>query len=516
MSANEFGQSIDNTVKNDIPLLEMRGITKIFPGVIALNRVNLTIHQGEIHLLLGENGAGKSTMIKTIIGINKPEEGEMLWMGKPMKINSIQDAYDLGIAVIYQELSNIPCLSITENMYLGNEKKKGLFIDWKNQAKAAKKALERVGLVDMDVSAPMETLGIGQRQLCEIARAIDRDAKLIIMDEPTSSLSRSEIDFLLNLMQELNRQGIAILFITHKLDEAKKVGHVVTVLKDGQNSGDTLNVRTVSEDQIIKMMVGREISEKYPKRNLKTGNEVLRVENLSSNKFDNISFDLKKGELLGIFGLVGAGRTETVRSLFGADPLIEGKVFLESQEVKIKNPQDAIDKGIVLITENRKEEGLSLIHNVIENGTVVTMRQFKNKFGFISNKKRTNMINEYGKFLNLRPMQPEKNALDFSGGNQQKIVILKWLLSKAKIFIFDEPTKGVDVGSKVEIYAIMNKLLEQGASIIMVSSEMQEIIGMSDRIMVMYEGSHTGIIKNDENINEEQILVLATGGKKNE
>ena len=252
------------------PLLEMRDITKLFPGVVALSHVNLTINQGEIHLLLGENGAGKSTMIKTIIGINKPEGGEMRWLGEPVKINSIQDAYDLGIAVIYQELSNIPCLSVVENMYLGFEKKKIGLIDWKEQKRCARKALDRVGLSDVDLDTPMENLGMGQRQLVEIARAIDRNARLLIMDEPTSSLSRKEIDFLLNLMKELNQEGVSILFITHKLDEAKEVGHKVTVLKNGQNSGETLDVDGVTEDQIIKMMVGRSLDEKFPKRKVRS------------------------------------------------------------------------------------------------------------------------------------------------------------------------------------------------------------------------------------------------------
>ena len=495
------------------PLLEMRDITKLFPGVVALSHVNLTINQGEIHLLLGENGAGKSTMIKTIIGINKPEGGEMRWLGEPVKINSIQDAYDLGIAVIYQELSNIPCLSVVENMYLGFEKKKIGLIDWKEQKRCARKALDRVGLSDVDLDTPMENLGMGQRQLVEIARAIDRNARLLIMDEPTSSLSRKEIDFLLNLMKELNQEGVSILFITHKLDEAKEVGHKVTVLKNGQNSGETLDVAGVTEDQIIKMMVGRSLDEKFPKRKVSIGEEMFRCEGLCAEKFDNISFNVRKGELLGVFGLVGAGRTEAMRAIFGADPLADGRLYLEGQEISIKNPRDAIKKGVVLITENRKEEGLILIHNVIENGTIVTMKKFRNPAGLVDNKKRRKMVCDYGASLNLRPMQPEKEAMNFSGGNQQKIVIMKWLMSNAKVFIFDEPTKGVDVGAKVEIYNIMNDLLAQGASIIMVSSEMEEILGMSDRVMVMYEGHETGVIENDGKAGQEEILTLATGGK---
>lgn len=502
-----------DTKTTTVPLLEMRNITKMFPGVVALSDVNLTVKQGEIHLLLGENGAGKSTMIKTIIGINKPEGGEMLWLGQPMKIHSLDDAYELGISVIYQELSNIPCLSIVENMYLGCEKRKNGLIDWKEQRICAKKALERVGLSDIDVDTPMEKLGMGQRQLVEIGRAIDRNAKLIIMDEPTSSLSRKEIDFLMDLMLELNREGVAILFITHKLDEAKRVGDRVTVLRNGQNSGETLMVSDVTEDDIIQMMVGRTLDEKYPKRkNISIGEEILRCEGLSADKFDEVSFSVRRGEMLGVFGLVGAGRTEVMRAIFGADALADGKIYLENKEIIMKHPRDAIKQGVVLITENRKEEGLILIHDVVENGTIVTLDKFKSRIGLIDNKKRNAMVRKHGEDLNLRPLQPDKQSLNFSGGNQQKIVIMKWLLSGAKVFIFDEPTKGVDVGAKVEIYNIMNQLLEDGASIIMVSSEMDEILGMSDRVMVMYEGKQMGILDNDGSVGQEEILTLATGG----
>jgi ribose transport system ATP-binding protein len=491
------------------PLLVMKNVTKRFPGVIALDHVNITIKEAEIHLLLGENGAGKSTLIKTIVGINRPDEGELLWMGKPVRLNSVRDAYDLGIAVIYQELNNIPCLSVAENMYMGKEKQRYGFINWKEQRRHAQKALERVGLHQIDVTMPMEKLGIGHRQLIEIARVVDHNAKLIIMDEPTSSLSRSEIDTLLDLIVSLNKMGIAILFITHKLDEAKKVGHFVTILKDGKNSGPTMDVSTVSEDDIIAMMVGRKIEEKYPQRNVTPGDEIFRCENITSHKFDNISFNLRQGELLGIFGLIGAGRTEMVRAIFGIDHLKSGKIYVNGKEVSIKNPRSAISKGIVLVTENRKEEGLILIHDLTENVTIVTLEQFKNPF-LISNTKRFLKVKDIGSTLDLRPIHPKTKVASYSGGNQQKIVIMKWLLTNAKILIFDEPTKGVDVGAKVEIYAIMNHLLEQGASIIMVSSEMDEIIGMSDRIMTMHEGIQTGIIQNDDSVSREQILTMAT------
>jgi ribose transport system ATP-binding protein len=495
------------------PLLEMKKVTKIFPGVKALDKVDFSINEGEIHLLLGENGAGKSTLIKTIVGINKPDEGEMFWQGQPLVINSIDDAYSLGIAVIYQELSNVACLSVVENMFLGNEIKKNGFIDWKEQRRQTIEALKVVGLKDINVNQPMSALGVGQKQLVEIAKALARDAKLLIMDEPTSSLSSSEIEALLNLMLELKNHGVAILFITHKLDEGQKVGDRVTVLKDGKNSGRTVPVKGLTEDQIIRMMVGRELTEKYPTRVPNIGDVFLKCKNLTGEKFTNINFELRKGEILGIFGLIGAGRTELARGIFGADPLIDGEVIIDGTPVKIRNVRDAIKNGIVLLSENRKEDGLILIHDVVDNGTVVNIQEFKNKSGFIDNKKCQIAVREVAEQLNLRPMHLNKEVRNFSGGNQQKIVIIKWLLTNGKIFIFDEPTKGVDVGAKVEIYTIMNSILDRGDSIIMISSEIEEILGMSNRVMTMYDGRVTGIIENTSSLDQETVLAMATGGE---
>ncbi len=497
-----------------IPLLEIKNLTKQFPGVLALDGIDLTIHAGEIHVLLGENGAGKSTLIKTIMGIEKANEGTFIWEGNEVHIHSVKEAYEKGISVIYQELSNIQCLSVVENMFVGNEivrKRNPFLIDWKTQMQTARQYLKKVG-ADLDPKTMCENLGMGQKQLVEIAKSLMRKSKLIIMDEPTSSLSRKEIDSLLMLMKDLKKEGVSILFITHKLDEAQHVGDVVSILKDGKKVGETIPIADVNEEQIIKLMVGRDLKEKYPERNVKIGQEVLEVNNLSGLKFDDISFNLKRGELLGIFGLVGAGRTEMVRSLFGADEKSDGTILLNGKKINIKKTKDAINNGIVLVTENRKEEGLILIHDVIENASLPTLDQLKSGT-FLSNKKRVSKTLEYAKMMNLRPMQIHKNTMNFSGGNQQKIVIEKWVMADAEIYIFDEPTKGVDIGAKTEIYSIMNSLLEKGSSIIMVSSEMQEILGMSDRILVMYEGKMTGIIPNDENATHENLMILGTGGK---
>ena len=497
------------------PLLELRGVSKIFPGVKALDTVDLTIEQGEIHVLLGENGAGKSTLIKCVVGVQSPDEGKIIWQGQPMAQNhTIKDANDSGISVIYQELSDIPCLSVVENMFLGRELRKGHLglIDWEAEKRRCIAVMDEVGLHNLDPETKMETMGMGQKQMFEVAKAIEQDSKLLIMDEPTASLSRSEIDHLLNVMLKLKKKGVSILFITHKLDEAKKVGDTVTVLKDGKKVGSSQPIANVTEDQIIHMMVGRTLSEKYPPRTPQIGEELYRVENLSGNGFENVSFSVRKGELLGIFGLVGAGRTESIRGAYGADPLSTGEIYLHGEKVKIASPQDSLRHGIVLATENRKEQGLILIHSVIENTTLSVLDKFKNKFSLINQKARRSQTQNLSVETNLRPPHIDKEVGNFSGGNQQKVVIQKMLIADAEVFIFDEPTKGIDVGAKFEIYALMNELLSKGFAIIMISSEMQEIQGMSDRIITFYEGKVTGDVLNDGTYSQEDIMVLATGG----
>lgn len=514
MEARQNNNENQHLVTGDAFLLELKNITKTFPGVKALDSVSINVRPGEIHVLLGENGAGKSTLIKTIIGVEKADSGEMFWNGKAAKINSIKDAFELGIAVIYQELSNIPCLSVAENMYLSNEipiMNIKHTVDKRMQVRRAREALQKVGC-DIDPSVLMEKIGMGQKQLAEIAKAIDRNAKLIIMDEPTSSLGRKEIDNLLEIMLDLKKSGVSILFITHKLDEAKKIGDIVTVLKDGKKV-DTMKMEDATEEHIIKMMVGRSLDEKFPKRSIELGEVVFEVKNFTSSKYKDVSIKLRRGELLGIFGLVGAGRTELARGIFGADKRSSGELFLEGKGINVKSPEDAISKGIVLATENRKEEGLILVHDVVENATLPSIKKFRGISKLLNQKNRLNKTEEYMKYLNLKPSYPHRLALNFSGGNQQKIVIEKWLISKSKIFIFDEPTKGVDVGAKIEIYHIMNDLLAKGNSIIMISSEMQEILGMSDRITVMYSGKITAELENDEKVSQEKIMIAATGGK---
>ena len=496
-------------------LLRLTKLRKHFPGVLALDDVDISIAKNEIHVLLGENGAGKSTLIKSIIGVVKPDAGEMLWDGELVHPVSIKEAYDLGIAVIYQELSNIGPLSVVENMFVGNEIEKHGIINWKKQKSEAVKYLKEAG-TDIDPDTLCENMGMGQKQMVEIAKALQRKARLIIMDEPTASLSRGEIDNLLELMSKLKDQGISILFITHKLDEAKKVGDVVTVLKDGKKVGETTPMADVTEDEIIHMMVGRTLDEKYPISNATIGETLIEVKNLTGADYEDVSFSVRSGEIMGVFGLVGAGRTETMRGLFGADPKFDGEVWLEGEQIYINSPSDAIRQGIVLVSENRKEEGLILIHDVVENSTLPTLNQYTKYANVLNQKERRSKTLEISQSVKLKPLYLDRKVMDFSGGNQQKIVIQKWLLADAHVYIFDEPTKGVDVGAKTEIYGIMNSLAESGAAVIMVSSEMQEIIGMSDSVLTMYEGKVTGYLDENQKITHEKLMVLGTGGKLSE
>lgn len=505
----------DNHHSSVTPLFELKGIIKQFPGVRALDDVSIKFGKGQVHAILGENGAGKSTLIKCIVGIEKANDGEFFWDGEVVHFKDVKEAYERGISVIYQELSNVGCLSVAENMFIGNEIRiggsKGV-IDWKAQRIRARKYLDEVGC-NVDINTKMETLGVGQQQLVEIARAMERNAKLIIMDEPTASLSQFEIEHLLELMLRLKKQGVSIIFITHKLDEAKRVCDVVTVIKDGKKVGETMDIADVTEDQIISMMVGRSLKEKYPSRTPHIGKTVMQVNNLSGERFTDISFEVKKGELLGIFGLVGAGRTELARVIFGADERADGEIIVNGTKQNIQSPQDAIRAGIAYLTEDRKINGLVLIHDVVENVTIAALRRFTNKFGMLNLKKREKAAQDICESLNLRPLNLKMNAMNFSGGNQQKIVLGRWMIEDMAVYIFDEPTKGVDVGAKTEIYSIMNKLLDNGAAVIMITSEMEELLGMSDRVMTMYLGRKTGELINDENITEEQVMVLATGGK---
>ncbi|MGB9976570.1 sugar ABC transporter ATP-binding protein [Thermovenabulum sp.] len=493
-------------------VLSMKKITKNFPGVKALNSVDFELKKGEVHGLLGENGAGKSTLIKILTGAYQKDEGQIFLNGREVNINNPRDAINLGIAAIYQELNLQPFLTVAENIYLGKEiKSEGKlvsFINWKKTKEEAQKILKELGQ-DIDPNITVNKLGIGQQQMVEIAKILSTNANIIILDEPTACLSNKETDELFKVIFKLKSKGISIIYISHRLEEIFTICDRVTVMRDG-NRIITLNTKETNKNDLIKYMVGRTLEQQYPKINTIRKNEALRVENLTrKGVFENITFSAYCGEILGISGLVGAGRTEIARAIFGADPIDSGKIFIFGEECRIKSPIDAMNKGIALITEDRKNQGLVLIQNVLDNITLSSLKKFQRKI-LLDYKKMNLKANELVNKLNIRTPTMKKIVRELSGGNQQKVVIAKWLCRNAKIFIFDEPTRGIDVGAKVEVYNIMNELVKQGACVIMISSELPEILGMSDRILVIHEGKITGQFMKNE-ANQEIIMKAATG-----
>lgn len=493
-------------------LLRLENICKGFSGIPVLKNIDLEIKAGEVHVLLGENGAGKSTIIKIMTGSYIKDEGEMYWEGKKVNIQNPSDAMKLGIATIYQELNLIPELPVYENIFLGRELKRNgkySFLNKKEMIRRSKEYLKRLGQ-EISPEALVSSLGVGQQQLVEIAKALTIDTKLIIMDEPTSSLSGSEAQQLLKTILELRKQGIAIVYISHRLEELKQIGDRITILRDG-NAIDTLEVKETSTDKMVQLMVGRKLKDKFPKESFQLGEEGLRVENLRlKGAKNNVSFTAYQGQILGISGLVGAGRTEVARGIFGVDPVESGKVFVFGKEVKIKSPKDAIQAGLAFITENRKTEGLILDESLKNNMSIASLKNYK-KGPFIQWEQIKKSSENYIRELQIRPSNTEKHARNLSGGNQQKVVIAKWLATQAKIFIFDEPTRGIDVGAKVEVYRLINSLVSDGAVVIIISSELPEILGICDRVLVMNDGEITADLLKEE-VNQEVIMKAATGG----
>ena len=495
----------------DDVLFSLKNVTKRFPGVLALNGVSIEVCKGEIHGLVGENGAGKSTLIKTVTGAYSPDEGEIHFNGKKLEHITPHHSMSIGIACIYQELNQVPHMTVYENIYLGREEISNKILGLTKIALMREESEKILGTLGLKIDPNIEvgTLGVGKQQMVEIARAVRANAKMIIMDEPTASLSSRETKELLDIIKFLKTQGVAVIFISHRLDEIMAVTERITVMRDGLVV-DTVNTKDVTMDDIVKLMVGRDITHKYPKVKAKIGNEMLRAEGLTrKGVMENISFSVREGEVLGFAGLVGAGRTETMRALTGVDPLDAGKIFVDGREIHIKNPQDSINAGIAFLTEDRKGQGLILIQDVEFNSTLVNLKHYVS--GLLLNLKKCksdaeSMVNE------LRTRTPSINQLvgNLSGGNQQKVVISKWLLTKSKVFIFDEPTRGIDVGAKVEVYNLINKLTSQGAAVIMISSEMDECMGMADRIIVMYEGRITAELSGSD-ITQENIMYAASG-----
>ena len=493
-------------------VFEMKDITKAFNRNVVLDGVSISIKPGEVRALMGENGAGKSTLMKILGGIYSAVSGAIYMEGKVVSIQSVEDARKHGVSFIHQEITNIPEMTIAENIFLGREPQNYMkMVDYRRMKREAQSALDALGL-GLDAGALIRGLSVAQQQMIEIARAVNEGAKILILDEPTASLSKSETDNLFLQMKRLKEAGVAMIYISHRMEETFKVCDTVTVLRDGSFIG-TRNTAETSENELISMMVGREFNNMYGNKRV-TGKEViLEVKNLTTDKVKDISFTLKKGEILGFSGLVGAGRTELALALFGIDPIRSGEICMEGRRLNIKKPQDAIRAGIALVPEERKEQGLFLSHSIAANLTFQVLPQFIHHLR-INKKREREIVDEFKQKLSIKMASEEQASGELSGGNQQKIVISKWLAAAPKVLIMDEPTRGIDVGAKSEIYKLMHSLAEAGVSIIMISSELPEIINNSSRIVVMREGKITGILDQAETeTSQEKIMSYAVGGE---
>jgi len=490
----------------------MRNICKTYPGVRALDNVSLEVRGGEVHALVGENGAGKSTLMKILAGAETADSGEILLKGSPVQIDSPQKAMDLGISTIYQEFNLVPYLNAAENIFLGREPRAKVpgFVDFRTMYNEAQQVIDRLG-VALDIRTPVNRLSIAQQQMVEIAKATSRRSDIIVMDEPSATLTEHELERLFALIRQLRADGVAVIYISHRLDEIFEIADRVTVLRDGKHIA-TRDVKDITRDEIIRLMVGRELNQMIPKVPAPIGDVVLEVRNISSqNKLHDVSLTVRKGEVVGLAGLVGAGRTELARAIFGADPMDTGEILLEGRPVHVRSPQDAIKLGIGLVTEDRKAQGLVLGMAVRENITLANLRALT-RFNFIMAGREREVAQKFVTELSIRTPSIEQAVQNLSGGNQQKVVLAKWLFTQSKVLIFDEPTRGIDVGAKTEIYQLMNSLAAQGVGIIMISSELPEVIGMSDRIVVMHEGRIAGELSAAE-ATQERIMQLATGGR---
>jgi len=494
------------------PFIEMKGIKKSFHQHVVLDGVDFEVRSGEVHALMGENGAGKSTLMKILTGIYERDAGTVLVNGKEVHYRHPKEAEQDGISVIHQELNIIPTLTVAENMFLGREQTLGRtgIVRSKDMAEQAKVYLQKLG-IEISPNEIAGNLSVGKQQIVEIARALSTDAKCLIMDEPTAALTDREIQTLFEVIHTLKQQGVAIVYISHRMEEIFTICDRISVLRDGQFIG-TKKIPETNFDEIVHMMVGRQIGERFPKRKKQIGEERLRVERLThKGVFENISFSVRAGEILGVSGLMGAGRTEIMEAIFGARKAHEGTIYIDNKPVTIKSPRQAIKHGIAFITEDRKSKGLVLNMSVRENLTLPKSEQLAN-LGVIQTKKEKDLVQSLIARLKIKTASPELQVKALSGGNQQKVVFGKWLAMGPRILILDEPTRGVDVGAKKEIYEIMNELTAQGVAIIMVSSELPEVLGMSDRIMVIHEGKVTAIFDN-ENVDQEMIMRAATGGE---
>ncbi len=496
-------------------VLKMTNVTKTFPGVKALDNACIEVKEGEVHALMGENGAGKSTFMKVLNGLLQPDTGEIIFYDNIVQIHSPAEALSMGIAMIYQELNPVRDMTIAENIFLGREATigKSFFVDKHKNNQKADVLLKQFNL-NVKPSQAMSSLSIAQMQMIEIIKAVSSGAKVIVMDEPTSSLTEEEINILFATINDLKAKNVAIIYISHRMEEIFEIADTVTVLRDGKYIA-TKPIGQLDKNSLINLMVGRELDAVFPKRTVPIKDTVLKVEKLTrTGKFNGISFEVKAGEILGFYGLVGAGRSEVFRSIFGLDRVDEGEIFLNGEKINVKSVEDAVERGIVMVTEDRKETGLVLCRSIRENIALPNLDQVT-KGLFINNDLETQKCSEISKKLTVKMSGLAQDAGNLSGGNQQKVVLCKWMMRNPKLLILDEPTRGIDVGAKAEIHTLMGQFVEQGMAIVMISSELPEVIGMSDRVIVMGEGTIKGEFHIGE-YSQDDILKSALGGKAND
>lgn len=493
---------IDNNV-----ILHLKNITKTYPGVVALKDVTIEIKKGEIHALVGENGAGKSTLIKTCTGAVIPDRGQIIIDGKEFSAMSPKLSVENGIAVIYQEFNLVGQLSVAENIYLGRAIRNGITINRKAMVEGARKIFDQFN-IKINPNELVSNLTVGYQQIVEIAKAISQNAKILIMDEPSAPLTKAEAEAMYLIVDKLKASGVTIIYISHRMDEIFRLSDRVTVMRDGEKI-KTLNTSETNLDEIVKLMVGRELKETYPVRNTRVTDEtLLEVKNLTGNGVSNISFTIKRGEILGLAGLIGSGRTELAELIFGVKQKESGQIIFKGKEILPKTPRDAIDCGIALVPEDRKSKGALLDIDIKGNISMPIIEKISKVF-VVNNKREREIANEYKESIRIKTPSLEQKVKNLSGGNQQKVIIAKWLATDPDLIIFDEPTRGIDVGAKSEIYKLVNSLVESGKTILMISSEMEELMGMSDRIVVLAEGKMTGTLTRDE-FDQEKIMSYAS------
>ncbi|MEC2224068.1 MULTISPECIES: sugar ABC transporter ATP-binding protein [Heyndrickxia] len=493
-------------------LLKMEGISKTFPGVKALSNVRFDLYEGEVHALLGENGAGKSTLMKILTGIYQKDEGTIEYLGEQIEVKDIREAQKLGISMIHQELNLAPHLTVAQNIFIGREPKGslGLFLDEKKLNNEAQKLFDRLN-INLNPRELVGNLTVAKQQMVEIAKALSFDSKVLIMDEPTAALTDAEIEALFVMIRKLRADGVGVIYISHRMEELQKITDRLSIMRDGTYVG-TLNTKDATIDQIIGMMVGRKIDyNRKPAIKQSSKEVVLEVKNLNRGRaIKDVSFSLHKGEILGFAGLMGAGRTEVARAIFGADRLDSGEIFIKGQKVQINSPEDAVNHGIGYLSEDRKQFGLMVDMDVKTNIVMASMKDFQRPLGWINAPKMKQQSEKMVQRLRIKTPSIKQTVKNLSGGNQQKVIIGKWLTRDTDIFIFDEPTRGIDIGAKDEIYRLLDELAQQGKSIMMISSELPEILRLSHRIIVMCEGRITGKLENDKNATQESIMALAT------